>query len=212
MTKVFALLVLITAGVGPVTQPEYVPLGDKGYSVDLREEGYVNGEMDPDRMLSFRGCLLERDAAYMYSLLYEAAQKDGVELQTSDCYRTLAQQKIIYDRTCPLTLVPASAAPGASGPKKVRVCSGAPAAVPGTSNHGWGRAIDFKQGRGILSCYSDNFHWLKINAHRFGWVHPEWAHCGKDTQEPWHWEYAGVTDPTLVEYVVIDTELLPPLE
>jgi hypothetical protein len=35
---------------------------------------------------------------------------------------------------------------------------------------------------------------MQGNAHRFGWVHPDWAHCGKVTQEPWHWEYAGVTD------------------
>ena len=37
---------------------------------------------------------------------------------------------------------------------------------------------------------------MQGNAHRFGWVHPDWAHCGMSTQEPWHWEFAGVTDPS----------------
>ena len=212
MTKVFALLVMLTAGLGPVAEPEYVAAGNDGYSDDLKAAGYVNGKMDPDRMLSFRGCLLERDAAYMYSLLYEAAERDGIKLETEDCYRTFSEQKAGFERRCPWTEVPASASPGASGAKKMRICSGPPIAPPGKSNHGWGRAIDFKQGRGVLSCYSKDYHWLKNNAHRFGWVNPAWARCGLKTQEPWHWEFAGVTDPTLVEYVEIDVDKLPPAE
>lgn len=209
MTKVFALLVLLTTGLGPVAEPEYIVAGDKGYDDDLKAAGYVNGHMDPDRMLSFRGCLLERDAAYMYALMYEAAERDGVRLRTEDCYRTYGEQDAAYNRRCPWTEVPASASPGSSGVKKVRICSGPPTAPAGKSFHGWGRAIDFKTSRGILSCYSDDFHWLKNNAHRFGWVHPAWAHCGKKTEEPWHWEFAGVTDPTLVEFVEMDRDRLP---
>jgi LAS superfamily LD-carboxypeptidase LdcB len=92
------------------------------------------------------------------------------------------------------------------------VCTGPPIAYPGTSNHGWGRAIDFKDRRNVLTCYDEEFLWLKNNAHRFGWVHPPWAHCGMETQEPWHWEYAGVTDPTLVQFVTIDPALMATAE
>ena len=78
--------------------------------------------------------------------------------------------------------------------KKGRSCSGPPIARPGRSNHGWGRAIDFGNGRRALSCGDAAFRWLQENGSRFGWVHPGWARCGRATQEPWHWEWGGLTE------------------
>ncbi len=43
----------------------------------------------------------------------------------------------------------------------------------------------------LLSCSSSEFLWMQLNAPRFGWVHPEWASCGRVGAEPWHWEYVG---------------------
>ena len=212
MTKIFALLVMLTAGVGPAVEPEYVPAGERAYTIDLERDGFVNGKMDSDRMMIVRNCKLERDAAYLYSLMLEAADEDGITLRPIDCYRTYQEQDRAYNRACPIKEVPASAAPGATGVKKVRICSGPPVAPPGRSNHGWGRAVDFKDRYHTLTCYDTEYDWLRANAHRFGWVNPPWAACGLDTQEPWHWEFAGVTDPTLVEYIVVDYTLLPPLE
>ena len=51
----------------------------------------------------------------------------------------------------------------------------ASAAVPGTSNHGWGLAVD-------ASFSPPTFVWLKINAHRFGW---SW----EIQSESWHIRY-----------------------
>ena len=159
-------------------------------------------------------------AAYLYSLMIDAAREDGIDLRHDNCYRTLDEQKKIYERSCPVVEKPVygvdkeTGLQVLTGTSRARECSGPPAAVPGTSNHGWGRAIDF-DGRGerILSCYDKEFHWLKANAYRFGWIHPSWAHCGRDTQEPWHWEFAGVTDPTLVAYVDPQpTTVLPDIE
>ena len=36
----------------------------------------------------------------------------------------------------------------------MRVCSGPLTAPPGESNHGWGRAVDFKDNRNILTYMS----------------------------------------------------------
>ena len=58
------------------------------------------------------------------------------------------------------------------------------AAVPGTSNHGWGVAVDF--GSPIDNASSDMHAWLRSNAAGYGWF---WA--GNDFGEPWHWEYDG---------------------
>lgn len=86
------------------------------------------------------------------------------------------------------------------------------AAVPGTSNHGWGVAVDasYCDGSEIKSLRFDGeaYAWLFINAPKYNWENPCWAqnpatserlgrkcvgpcgrndHCGGN-QEPWHWE------------------------
>jgi len=62
------------------------------------------------------------------------------------------------------------------------------AAVPGTSVHGWGRAVDFDDAAGELRFSSAGYQWLSSNAQRYGFVHPGWAEPGGTSPEPWHWE------------------------
>lgn len=209
-----AALVLVASLASGTSLPNYEPAGDSAYTLDLELDGYENGYMDAARLLKVGKCELERDAAYTYSLMLEAAENDGVRLLGSSCYRTFANQERAYNRRCPIKTVAIYENNGVSGArvqvgtKSMRVCSGPPTARAGESNHGWGRAVDFVDRRGLLDCYDSEFHWLMRNAHRFGWVHPGWAGCGMPLEEPWHWEYAGVTDPTLVEFVTIDRGLI----
>ncbi|NNU27094.1 M15 family metallopeptidase [Isoptericola sediminis] len=57
------------------------------------------------------------------------------------------------------------------------------AATPGTSNHGWGLAVDL-----CPETYSGSrYDWLRANAPAYGWDNPDWAIY--DKYEPWHWEY-----------------------
>jgi hypothetical protein len=63
------------------------------------------------------------------------------------------------------------------------------AAVPGTSVHGWGRAVDFQDNAGKLTFDSAGYRWLQANAWRWGFVHPAWAEPGGSSPEPWHWEH-----------------------
>ena len=60
------------------------------------------------------------------------------------------------------------------------------AAYPGTSNHGFGRAIDFSsnQNGGKLSRSTNQFKWLKANAGRYGFT--------DIPSEAWHWEYLNI--------------------
>lgn len=67
------------------------------------------------------------------------------------------------------------------------------AAKPGTSNHGWGVAVD-------LGCGAEEFdeplhEWLEDNGDEYGWTNPDWAQPSGSKPEPWHWEF----DPSLVE-------------
>lgn len=77
------------------------------------------------------------------------------------------------------------------GRRYVRV-SGASAAVPGTSNHGWAVAVDFAD---VGPTGGQRWEWLMDAAPRFGFVNPLWARDGRPengSQEPWHWEGRAV--------------------
>ncbi|MFJ3403110.1 M15 family metallopeptidase [Promicromonospora sp. NPDC090134] len=69
----------------------------------------------------------------------------------------------------------------------VAASRGALAAVPGTSNHGLGQAVDLSGG--IESFGSAEHAWMVANAGKFGWKHPGWAQAGGSKPEAWHWEY-----------------------
>ena len=68
----------------------------------------------------------------------------------------------------------------------LRARKGGLAAAPGTSNHGWGLAVDL-----CPSTYSgDAGTWLHEVGPVYGWANPAWAHRGGDgPYEPWHWEF-----------------------
>ena len=66
------------------------------------------------------------------------------------------------------------------------------AAVPGTSNHGLGLAVDLCGG--VQTFGTAAYRWMKANAPAYGWVHPSWAEPGGSRPEPWHWEFVGVPD------------------
>lgn len=204
MSKLVGVVVLLAS----IALPVHAAVGDESYGPitnealvdDLRREGYQNGKMPSTRLLEVEGCVLERDAAYTLSLLLEQARKDGVTLVPHECYRTLDAQRSAYERRCPVVeeeikkVDPDTGEETVVEVKKSRSCSGPPIARPGRSNHGWGRAIDFGNGRRVLSCGDAAFRWLQENGSRFGWVHPGWARCGRATQEPWHWEWGGLTE------------------
>lgn len=61
------------------------------------------------------------------------------------------------------------------------------AATPGTSNHGWGLALDLCDNVNIFG--SEQYNWMKANAHNYGWFHPDWAEPNGSLPEAWHWEH-----------------------
>ena len=76
------------------------------------------------------------------------------------------------------------------GQVRIRRLRGRMAAEPGTSNHGWGIAVDFSGG--INRFRTPEHRWMRENAHNFGWELPEWARERGRKPEPWHWEFAGL--------------------
>ncbi len=102
-----------------------------------------------------------------------AARADGVALRPGDCYRPANEQSAAKSNSC------------ARG-------NCACAAGSGTSMHGWGEAVDFRDAAGSLTFGSSGYRWLKANGARFGWNHPRWAEPGGSAcPEAWHWEWVG---------------------
>ncbi|ACZ30659.1 peptidase M15B and M15C DD-carboxypeptidase VanY/endolysin [Xylanimonas cellulosilytica DSM 15894] len=80
-----------------------------------------------------------------------------------------------------------------AGQVAVRRTHGRMAAIPGTSNHGWGVAVDL--GSGINRFGTAAHRWMRANAPKFGWELPGWARENGALPEPWHWEFEGVPTP-----------------
>lgn len=129
--------------------------------------GFENGRIPIDQMceLSFApGHYARCDAASAAEDLSAAFREEfGTDLAVTDSYRSFEQQVA------------------------TKRAKGYMAAIPGTSNHGWGIALDL--GGGINRFGTAQHRWMQENAGRFGWVHPEWAQSGGSKPEAWHWEF-----------------------
>ena len=129
--------------------------------------GQANGNLDPGSLCplwSAPGERLRSDAAAAFNRLsHFHAATVGNALCVTDSYRSYSEQVSVYQRK-----------PGL-------------AAIPGTSEHGWGLAVDFCGG--IQESGSAAFAWMKANAGRFGFFHPSWAEPSGNRPEPWHWEF-----------------------
>jgi len=127
---------------------------------------YANGQI-PSRALCAlpgqAGHALRADAAHAFVRLDQAfTAAYGRQLCLTDSYRSLSIQRTLARQ-------------------KPRL-----AARPGTSQHGWGVAVD-------LACGAESFgtethDWLTAHAGAHGWHQPSWAQRGGSRPEPWHWE------------------------
>jgi D-alanyl-D-alanine carboxypeptidase len=137
-----------------------------GVSGTLNAEGvpaelaaYGNGKI-PETALSSVGTgghKLWAPAAESMNSMLAAARRDGVTIGITDSYRPYAEQVDLARR-------------------KGLYSQGGLAAKPGTSDHGWGRAVDLDLDARAQS-------WMRANGPKFGFI--------EDTpREPWHWAYS----------------------
>jgi hypothetical protein len=138
-----------------------------GCSGDVTSYDYANGNVPDDELcaLTFApGHHLRADAAVALARLNIAYRaRFGHNVCLTDSYRTIASQESLAARK-----------PGL-------------AAVPGTSEHGMGLAVDFCNG--VEKFGSAEYDWMRANAPTFGWDNPAWAIPPSSREEPWHWEY-----------------------
>ena len=151
----------------PAPPPPPVLPGCDGNRPDISR--YANGRLPGSVLCTVPGGDGERlraDAAVSFVRLQEAYEREmGERMCVIDGYRPLGEQQVLR-RT------------------KRRF-----AAVPGTSEHGLGQAVDL--GCGVQSSRTRQHAWMVANAGAYGWFHPDWAKPGGRLPEPWHWEYDG---------------------
>lgn len=128
--------------------------------------GHENGKIPAvalQPLATAPGQSLRADAARAFDEMSRAHQSDvGRPLSVTDSYRTLAEQHAVAR-------------------EKGLYKNGGLAAVPGTSNHGWGLAVD-------LDLNAESQRWMRANGARYGFK--------EDTaREPWHWAFYGAAGP-----------------
>jgi LAS superfamily LD-carboxypeptidase LdcB len=119
----------------------------------------TNGRLKPDQLKDVGdGFKLWTPAADAYLEMKAAAAKDKVYFRLSSAYRTIEEQQVLVDEL------------GQWSPTNPG------AALPGTSPHGWGIAID------ISSPGSQQ--WINRYGAKYGWFPTVF-------NEPWHFEWKG---------------------
>jgi hypothetical protein len=135
--------------------------------------GARNGAIQSGWLTPVRsGCAVYWEAAVSIHAMIAQAARDGVTLTPTSCYRDYAGQVTARESWCAL---------GACHM----------AAEPGTSNHGWGKAIDFAEGNQPMTYESPGYQWMLTWASYFGWMHPKVMKADGPVPEPWHWEWVG---------------------
>lgn len=127
--------------------------------------GHPNGLLPDEALCELweEGHTLRADAAVDLIRLNERhVEEFGEDMCLTSAYRDLPNQQRVFAQTQPGF-----------------------AAVPGTSNHGLGLAVDLCGG--VQNFRSERWNWVEANGAEFGWYHPDWAKSSPF--EPWHWEY-----------------------
>ncbi|MGB5238636.1 MAG: M15 family metallopeptidase [Flavobacteriaceae bacterium] len=152
---------------------------------------------------------LRKEAHDAFVEMYQAALKEGIEIEVVSSYRSFERQAEIfeskYDRFTEEGLEPLAAI------DKIIEYS----TIPGTSRHHWGTEIDIvdkrggKEGDVLVSekfesggPYSNLKAWMDKNANNYGFylVYTDEPKRRGFKYEPWHYSYAPLSIPMLTKF------------
>lgn len=128
------------------------PVGVTGTNGSLTSDSLCEVDFAPGHRLQCDAAQALEDANAAY------VAENGHDLTMTDSYRSYSLQV------------------------RTRALKPTTAARPGTSNHGWGMAVDLDRPSAV---------WLAANGAEYGWVNPTWARPGGSRPEWWHLEYVA---------------------
>ena len=162
-------------------------------------KSHTDFERIPLQYADREGMYLRKDVFVAFKAMYEAAKKEGIQLQIRSATRNFNYQKGIWERkwTGATTLSDGTnVAKDLTEPKEKALKILEYSSMPGTSRHHWGTDIDlnsfsnsyFEKGEG-----KKLYDWMLNNAANHGFCQPYTAK-GPDrphgyNEEKWHWTY-----------------------
>lgn len=153
------LLVGVLVGGAVLASGLGTAIGNAVSGVFASTPAYPNGELPESALTEIGdGYRLTPDAAEAFASLRAAADEAGVTMSVNSAYRSYADQVEMVE---------------AYG----LLANGGRAAEPGTSEHGWGTAVD-------LTLDGSALVWIRENAGTYGFAETI-------PDEPWHWNYVG---------------------
>ena len=158
MAGLLATIALVAAAAALVV-PRVLGSGEQTVPAPTGSAEYANGDLPDAALVTIIGDYrLIPAAAEAFARLEAAAGDAGFALQVNSAYRTYEEQVAMARQYGLLS-------------------EGGTAAEPGTSEHGWGTAVD-------LTLDADQLAWFQANAAAFGFQ-------ATIPGEPWHWNYVG---------------------
>ncbi len=144
----------------------------------LQKAGYLNGRLSGKILKDVDGT--NRHPMYIGAAKAFIAMNEEYHKDTGDRLSILGGSGAAY-RSLQIQQEIKASNPGSSS---------AQVAIPGTSNHGWGLAVDLDN----ISYGSSKYEWLVKNAYKYGWFHSYEHDPGNPNaaQEPWHWNWYGI--------------------
>jgi len=156
---------------------------------------YTNGEIPNNKLrtinneFEYKGYIqsdekrirLFTEASLALDKLLEQAKKDNIQFKINSAYRTYDDQERVFKQNC--SNLPAR------GAKCQPISGKGAAASPGSSNHGFGVAVDFATlSFSAIKPQDPQYKWLAKNAIKFGFkrLNPK---TRDESWEAWHWEY-----------------------
>lgn len=149
-------------------------------------KGMSNGRLAPEvlKPCGIRSFVMVQPAAMSMAALRAHAWRDGIRLSATGTYRPYARQVALFEARYQKT-------PSYPGARHERwngqdwwLRKGVPgAAVPGTSNHGWGLAVDFARRNKLnklVTLDGVTLEWLAQHG-------PAYGYWNTVSSENWHW-------------------------
>lgn len=124
--------------------------------------------------------------------MFDAARDEGVYPIVASGYRTSEKQQRLMDEKI------ADYEAGGYSAADAKTAAEAWVAIPGTSEHQLGIAVDINAD-GIHSTGEEVYAWLEKNAYQYGFIRrypPDKTEITGVINEPWHYRYVGVDTAT----------------